>query len=163
MTSVMSAVRHITRVAIGILVACDTPHTQVVVDNAYPSSSANVVYRAFWEASAFTTPVAPGSSSDAVNSVFASPSTAYVLLAPGWNVASDAPPTSLVVLRSRSGFELHSGDTLVISVSDATFDGNCAANSFLAQADADFITHDVFAAEFAGLHYDAATCTVTTP
>jgi hypothetical protein len=69
--------------------------------------------------------------------------------------------------------------TLSIPVDDTTFVGNCAVGSFLSQQEADFITQVVFpSAEqgagweagpgepdipnlFAGLHYDAATCTLS--
>ncbi len=142
-------------------VACDTPHTQVIVENAYPTASGNVVYRAFWEADSFTAPIAPGSSSDPEDSLFASANTAYAVLAPGWDAASGSIPTSLVVLQSRSGFALAFDKTLTISISDATFAGNCSTGSVLSQADADFITHNIFAADFVGLHYDAATCTTS--
>jgi len=50
---------------------------------------------------------------------------------------------------------------LHIPVDDATFSGNCAAGSVLTQTQADFITRRVFATDFAGRHYDAATCTTT--
>jgi hypothetical protein len=53
------------------------------------------------------------------------------------------------------------GDTLHIPVDDATFTGNCAAGSFLTQAQADFITREVFPGDFASRSYDAATCTTT--
>jgi hypothetical protein len=50
---------------------------------------------------------------------------------------------------------------LTITVDDTAFIGNCAAGTFLAQTEADFVTQRVFAQTFAGLHYDAATCTTT--
>jgi hypothetical protein len=139
--------------------ACDTPHTEVIVDNAYAAASANVIYRAFWQSISFTTPIAPGESSDATPSVFATPNTAYVLLAPGWDPQSSVAPTSFVILESQVGFALDLNTTLHIPVSDATFTGNCKGGSELPQDEADFIAHRVFADTFAGLHYDAATCT----
>lgn len=145
------------------LLACgwDTPHTEVVIANAYPSSTANVIYEAYWLDNSFTTPIPPGTSSAPLASLFASPNAAYVLLAPGWDPSSSTAPTSFVVLESEGGFELDFDNTLTITVDDATFNGNCAAGSYLAQAEADFITQRVFAQTFAGLHYDAATCTTT--
>lgn len=134
---------------------CDTPSTTVVVDNAYPPSATDalVVARAFWLAASFATPIPPGASSAPQDTVAASPNPAYVVLAP--------TPTSRVLLQSRQGFEAHWNTTLHIPVDDATFAGNCAAGSVLGQEQADFITERVFADDFAGLHYDAATCTTT--
>ena len=57
------------------------------------------------------------------------------------------------------GYGVDVSDTLDIPVSDATFTGNCGAGSFLTQSQADFITQFVFSDIFAGLQYDAATCT----
>jgi hypothetical protein len=145
------------------LLSCgwDTPHTEVVIANDYPPSTTNVIYEAFWQSIAFTTPVPEGASSDPQTSLFASPNRAYAVLAPGWDPNSGAPPPSFVVLESEGGYALDFDNTLTIPVDDATFNGNCAAGSYLAQADADFITQQVFAQTFAGLRYDAATCTTT--
>jgi hypothetical protein len=96
--------------------------------------------------------------------VAASDNTAYVVLAPGWDAAADggaAVPASLVVLESRGGFAVHLDETLHIPVDDTTFAGDCAAGSTLAQAEADVVTALVFPDVFAGLAYDAATCTTT--
>ncbi len=142
---------------------CDTPHTDVMLDNDYPMSptGARVVYRAAWQAVTFEDPIVPGSSSDPQSTVAASENTAYVVLAPGWDPASAAPPTSFVVLQSRQGFGVHLNNTLHIPVDDATFVGNCADDSFLSQAQADFITQFVFPSDFTSRHYDAASCTTT--
>ncbi|HSQ62164.1 MAG TPA: hypothetical protein VLM85_03080 [Polyangiaceae bacterium] len=143
---------------------CDKPNTTVIVDNDYPPSStqALVVYRVHWQAVNFAQPIAPGASSEPEPTVPASGNTAYVLLAPGWDPTSSASPTSFVVMESSSGFGVHLGDTLHIPVDDATFYGNCAANSFLSPSEADFITRQVFPSELAGLAYDPTTCTTTT-
>ena len=146
---------------VGLAVACDTPNTQVIVDNDYPAASGNVVYEAFWLADAFTTPIPPGTSSDPQTSVFASPNPAYVVLAPGWDPTSTTAPTVFVVLESQGGFALDFDNTLHIPVDDTTFEGNCASGSTIPQGDADFITQRVFQQTFSGLHYDAATCTTT--
>jgi hypothetical protein len=148
-----------------VAVGCDhRPDTQVVLDNDYAPSPTRslVVYRAHWLAVSFQDPVPPGSSSAPHDTVAASANTAYVLLAPGWDPASATPPASFIVMQSRSGFEVHLDDTLHIPIDDATFLGNCAAGSFLSQAQADFITRLVFPGEFVSLSYDAATC-MTTP
>jgi hypothetical protein len=148
---------------------CETPHTTVVLDNDYPPSDTKplVVYRAYWQAVSFEDAVAPGSSSDPQSTVPASDNTAYVVLAPGWDPTSATPPTSFVFMQSRSGFGVHLDDTVHIPVDDATFLGNCAAGSFLSQAQADFITERIFTpaifpdATSSSFHYDAATCTTT--
>jgi hypothetical protein len=141
----------------------DTPYTNVVLDNDYSPTATTplVVYQAFWEATSFSSPVPPGSSSAQEGTVPCSDNTAWVVLAPGWDPASPTPPTSFVVLQSRSGFGVALGDTLHIPVDDQTFAGNCAGGSVLSQSQADFITQLVFPSLFAGLSYDAATCTTT--
>ncbi|HZU85451.1 MAG TPA: hypothetical protein VE987_21115 [Polyangiaceae bacterium] len=146
-----------------VTAGCDTPNTLVVLDNRYPAAAAAplVVYRAAWQAVSFTDPVPPGMSSEPQSTVAASDNTAYVLLAPGWAPASSTTPASLVVLQSRGGFAVHLDQTLHIPVDDANFAGNCASGSLLSQAQADFVTGLVFPTDFAGLRYDAATCTTT--
>lgn len=144
---------------------CNAPDTSVVLDNDYPSSAAApiVVYQAYWppQAVLFATPVPPGSSSSPQSTVPSSSNTAYAVLAPGWPADASIPPTSLVVVQSRSGFSVNLDNTLHIPVGDAKFIGNCAAGSFLSQSQADFITRLVFPTIFANLQYDAATCTTT--
>ncbi|HXX68428.1 MAG TPA: hypothetical protein VEK07_14665 [Polyangiaceae bacterium] len=142
---------------------CSPPDTSVVVDNDYPANSPAplVVYQAYWQTATFTTPIPPGSSSASSSAVPASATTAYAVLAPGWNPAGSTPPSSLVVLQSQMGFSVHLDDTLHIPVDDTTFAGNCAAGSFLTQPQADFITQIVFPGVFACLTYDAAACTVS--
>jgi hypothetical protein len=146
-----------------LVAGCDTPHTNVVLDNDYTPSTASplVVFQAFWQTVSFQTPVSPGSSSDPQSTVVASANPAYVLLAPGWDLTSSTPPNSFIVLQSLNGFEVHLNDTLHIPVDDTTFVGNCAVGSFLPQDQADFITERVFARNFTSLRYDAATCTTT--
>jgi hypothetical protein len=141
----------------------DTPYTYVVVDNNYPPYAPVplVVYQAYWQAVAFTTPVPPTSSSAPLNTVPASDNTAWVVLAPGWDASGASPPTSFIVMQSRSGFAVHLNDTLHIPVDDADFEGNCATGSPLSQSQADFITQLVFPTLFQGLQYDATTCTTT--
>jgi len=139
------------------------PTTSVLLDNDYSPSAtaAPVVYQAFWLNVAFQAPVAPGSSSEPQSAIPASENTAYVLLTPGWDPTSSAPPTSFVAIQSRGGFGVALGDTLHIPVGDASFEGNCAAGSHLTQEQADFLTQIVFASTFAGLRYDPSTCTTT--
>jgi hypothetical protein len=162
--STMPTVAVITALALAPFVgACAAPpETFVVVDNGYAPSPAGalVVYSAYWQAASFPDPIPPGASSASQDTVPASASTAYVLLAPGWDPASSMPPASFVVLESRSGFGVELGDTLRIPVDDATFLGNCASGSVLPQSRADFITQLVFPGILAG-PYDAATCTTT--
>ena len=137
-------------------IGCDAPSTNVVLANDYAPSSGYVVVAARWSTVAYSTPIEPGASSDPQPAIAASPNTAWALLAHG-------TPASLIVLQSIAGFEVHLNQTLRIAIDDATFAGNCAAGSTLAQSDADFITTRVFAADFTGARYDAATCTTSTP
>ena len=142
---------------------CDVnAQTDVILDNEYRASATRplVVYRAQWQAVTFQTPIAPGSSSDMETTVPASPNTAYVILAPGWDPTSTTTPTSFVVMQSREGYGVEFDETLRIPVDDSTFIGNCGSGSFLPQAKADFITRYVFQGLFASLRYDAARCTV---
>lgn len=149
-------------VAIAALTAAcgDTPHTLVVVVNGYTPSATPplVVYRAFWQAVSFSSPIPPGASSDPQATVVASENPAYVVLAPGWDPSSSTTPASLTVMQSRGGYSVHLDNTLHILVDDANFAGNCAAGSVLSQPQADFLTQRVFPAVFANLRYDAATC-----
>jgi hypothetical protein len=154
-------------VSVAVLVAgcdyVDTPYTYVSLDNDYPAVATppRVIYQAYWQAVTFANPLAPGASSAPQPTVPCSANTAWVVLAPGWDPASPSSPTSFVVIQSRDGFAVDLDDTLHIPVNDATFVGNCAAGSFLTQPQADFITQRVFPETFAGLRYDATTCTTT--
>jgi hypothetical protein len=139
----------------------DAPYTYVALDNNYPASAMTplVVYEGYWQAVAFSTPIPPGASSGPQSTLPASDNTAYVVLAPGWDPNSSTPPTALVVMQSRKGFAVDLNATLHIPVDDTTFAGNCAAGNMLTQSQADFITQIVFPGTFAGLSYNAATCT----
>ncbi|GAC1588384.1 MAG: hypothetical protein NVS3B20_16280 [Polyangiales bacterium] len=140
------------------------PTTSVILVDNYPPAPAKplVVYDAYWQAVSFRGIfLSPGDSSAPQTTVPASLNAAYVVLAPGWDTSSTSPPQSLVVLQSRTGFSVDLGDTLRIPVDDSGFIGNCAAGSRLTQDQADFITQIVFTKDFAGLHYDAATCATT--
>ena len=132
---------------------------QVVPDAGNPPSGVTI-YRTWYFTTAFVDPVAPGSSSDTQRTV---PATDYVyaVLAPGWDPTSAPAPTTLIPVRSKAKLSVARGDTLMIDVSDATFDGNCARGSRLSQDDADFITQRIFPGQFASVTYDAKTCTAT--
>jgi hypothetical protein len=151
-----------------LLTGCHgAPHTAAVIENDYAAATKLVVYRALWQTASFGDAVLPGSMSDPVSTVPTSDSTAYVVLAPGWDPDAGATPTSFVFLQSRAGFAVHLDQVLRIPVDDATFMGNCAAGSFLSQAQADFITQRIFGAALfpeagtASFRYDPATCTAT--
>lgn len=159
----LAAVAAMALAAASFALGCDKPSTNVVFDNQYAADSGDVIYQAQWSAVAVSTPVPPGMSSAPADSVPASANTAWVALAPGWDPTSMTPPTSFVVLRSASGFDLHINNTLHIPVDDSTFVGNCAAGSTLSQDEADFITQRVFQGAFIGLTYDASTCTTSMP
>jgi hypothetical protein len=134
---------------------CETENpSTAVVENG----SGAVIYRAWWSETLFRDPIAPGAASEQFRTTPAT-DTAYVLLAPGWDPASGAPPTSFIVLRSKQPLDVDRGHLLHIAVSDATFDGNCGAGSPLSQAEADRITSTIFAGETSAFTYDAAMCT----
>lgn len=139
------------------------PQTAVVLENHYAGADAPVIYDAAWQNVSFQgNPVSPGSATSPQITVPASADNrAYVVLAPGWDPTSTTPPSQMVVLQSRAGFAVRLDDTLHIPVDDTSFAGNCAAGSALPQDQADFIAGRVFAADFAGLRYDAATCTTS--
>jgi hypothetical protein len=145
-------------------VACDTPQTFVVLENAFPATASKpyVISQGFWQAVSFAGPIPPGDSSPPTATVAASANTAFVLVAPGEEVLADGGPatgSSLLVLESDGGFGVELNQTLFIPVRDATFVGDCAGGSPLSQDEADFITQRVFESAFSGLVYDAATCT----
>ena len=145
--------------------ACETPDpTKAVVENDYPMTpgASIVVYRAWWAATLFDDPVAPGETSDEERSVPES-DFVYALLAPGWDPASGSPPTRLVAMKSKQKLAATRGDTLRIVVSDGTFAGNCAANQPLSQEDADFVTQRIFPGAFANVVYSAQTCASLVP
>lgn len=168
-TSFAHCRRFVSASAIAVLApACavfpdSAPQTRVVLDNDYAPTTLLTVYDAYWQNVSFAgQPVSAGSSSAPQNTVPASPDNrAYAVLAPGWDPAGSIPPQTLVVVQSRRGYGVGLGDTLHISVDDDAFEGNCAASGGLTQTQADFLTRIVFAADFAGLAYDAATCTTT--
>lgn len=148
--------------------ACDTEEpTKTVLENNYPApadggdpSAQTVVYRAWWLTTYFPDPVPAETVSTEQRTVPAS-DVAYAVLAPGWDPASNAPPTKLVVVKSKAPLSVARGDTLHIALSDQTFTGNCAAQQPLSQEDADFITRSIFPGEFTNATYDAKTCTTT--
>jgi len=144
---------------------CNTSDpTSAVLVNQYPvsskagSSDSVVVYKGWWAVAQFADPVAPGSESDPVR-VVQGTDYAYALLAPGWDPASGAPPSTLIPVRSSQRLSVARGDTLSFVVSDTTTDGDCAAGKPLSQEDANFITQRTFPNEFENAVYDAATCT----
>jgi hypothetical protein len=145
------------RLLIGLVLiaGCKTEDASTaVVENG----SGAVIYRAWWSETLFPDPIPPGSASEEFRTTPAT-DTAYVLLAPGWDPASGAPPTSFVVLRSKAPLDVNRGGELHIAVSDTTFDGNCGASAPLSREDAAFAVNNIFAGELEGFEYDAATCT----
>ena len=143
-----------------LALGCDSPVTNVVLDNEYPTASAFIIYEAAWQAVSFQDPIPPGTSSTQ-STVPASTNEGYVVLAPGWDLTSATPPTSFIVMQSQSGFSVHLNETLHIPVDDTAFVGNCGAGSFLTQEQADLITQLVFPGDFASVRYTASTCTTS--
>jgi hypothetical protein len=148
-----------------LVCGCDAaPATHVVLQNAYPAPTGApiVVYAAQWQAVSFPTPLSPGESSQAQLTVPAADNTAYAVLAPDWNPDAGSAPASLIVVQSQQGYSVHLDDTLTIPVDDTTFAGRCGSGSpALLPSEAEFLTQTVFPSLFAGLRYDAATCTTT--
>jgi hypothetical protein len=151
--------------AVVSLLACSSEDpTQIVVDNDYPVTDGGapavemIVYKVWWVTTLLPDPVAPGREGQVQRTV-PSADYAYAVLAPGWDPTSGALPTRFIAARSAGSLGAARGRTLHVHVSDATFDGNCGAGSSLSQDDADLITQRIFPAEFAGVAYDAATCT----
>lgn len=148
------------------LSACgtETPSEAVVV-NDYGAAASDgsfagevTIYRAWYATTLFREPLGPGEQSAPQRTV-PGKARAYVVLAVGWDPTSSAPPSSFVAAMSKSAFDVDRGGTLRITVSDDSFTGRCDGAEPLSQKDADFITQRIFPAEFAGLDYDAATCT----
>ena len=142
-----------------LLPACATESpTEAVVSDRYGESSGLSLYRVWYATTLFRDPLGPGEASAPERTV---PGTAmaYAVLAVGWDPSSNATPTEFVPVQSRARLAVDRGDTLRIEVSDRTFDGRCGGSRPLSQSDADFITQRIFPAEFAGVTYDAATCT----
>lgn len=154
--------------AAAVLAACDTETaTQAVIDNGYATladggdpTMQTVVYRGWWQATYFPDAVAAGSESSEYRTVPGS-DTAYALLAVGWDPSSTTPPTVLIPVMSKAEVAVQRGDVLHITVSDQTFNGNCAGSAPLSQDQADFITQRIFPGPFTNMTYDAKTCTLT--
>jgi len=147
------------------LSACNTSDpTFAVLSNQYPVASdagspgPMSVYKGWWVIAQFFDPVAAGQVSDPVRIVQGS-DYGYALLAPGWDTASDTPPTTLIPVRSAQKLSVGRGEMLTFVVSDRATMGNCGAGNPLTQEEADTITQRIFPGEFATLTYDAATCT----
>jgi len=145
---------------------CNTSEpTTAVLSNEYPSSDANStdsmpVYRGWWSVAQFPDAVPAGQVSDPVRIVQGN-DYGYALLAPGWDVATGAPPTTLLPLRSAQKLSVGRGELLTFVVSELATVGDCRSSRPLSQDDADFITQRIFPGEFAGLVYDAANCTTS--
>jgi hypothetical protein len=150
------------------LPACATPDaTYAVVDDAYPgvpeggdASGTIAVYEGWWLVATFATPVAGGAESE-TERVVPGTDTAYFVLAPGWDPASGTPPPRLLPAMTKAPVAVDRGGTLHIQVDDAHVAGNCAAGQPLTQDQADFVTRRIFPGAFAGLAYDAATCSAS--
>jgi len=150
------------------LFGCNTSQpTMAVLSNQYPKASdagtagSMPVYQGWWAVSQFPDPVAAGQVSEPVRVVEGS-DYGYALLAPGWDPASNSPPSTLVPLRSAQKLSVARGDTLTFVVVDDATIGDCAAGKPLTQEDADFITQRIFPGAFVDQTYDAARC-LTSP
>lgn len=151
-----------------LLLGCDTPDaTYAVLDDGYPmaadggdASQSTAVYEGWWLVATFPGPVAGGAESE-TERVVPGEDYAYFVLAPGWDPASGTPPPVLLPAMTKDEVSVSRGGTLHIEVDDAHVVGSCAAGQPLTQEQADFITQSIFPGAFAGVAYDAATCTAT--
>jgi hypothetical protein len=132
----------------------DTPTTAQIV--AGPIT----VFKAWWLATLFPDPVAPGDTSASQRTIPGS-DYAYALTAPGWLPDQPEQPRKLVVLRSRNKVVATRHDPLAIIVTDEAFVGNCAAGAPLDADEAQRIVERIFPAEFVGSQYDPTTCTTS--
>jgi hypothetical protein len=131
-----------------LLVACDDA-TMLVVDNGY--SNATKVDRVWWSETLVPDVVAAGAESPAYRTVVGE-DFAYAVIDRGGG---------FIPVRTSARFASERGSTLHILVSPSTVIGDCASGTVLTQGEADVITQSIFPAEFAGVTYDAATCTTT--
>jgi hypothetical protein len=150
-----------------LLAGCNTSEpTTAVLSNEYPSAGdagsadSMPVYKGWWSVAQFPEPVPAGQVSDPVRIVQGS-DYGYALLAPGWEPSSSTPPTTLIALRSARKMSVGRGELLTFVVSEQAAIGDCAAGNPLTQEDADYITQRIFPGEFAGLSYDASSCTTS--
>jgi hypothetical protein len=150
-----------------LILGCNTSEpTSAVLSNEYPPASdagsedSTPVYKGWWAVSQFPDPVAAGQVSEPVRIVLGS-DYGYALLAPGWDVASSTPPTTLIPVRSAQKLSIGRGELLTFVVSADASVGDCRAGTPLTQADADFITQRIFPGEFADRIYDAESCTTS--
>ncbi|HEX2674498.1 MAG TPA: hypothetical protein VHM25_26665 [Polyangiaceae bacterium] len=139
--------------------------TTAVLSNEYPAQKSDAssadsmpVYKGWWSVAQFPEAVPAGLVSDPVRIVEGS-DYGYALLAPGWDMTTGVPPTTLIPLRSAQKLSVGRGELLTFAVSEGATVGDCQASRPLSQDDADFITQRIFPGEFAGLTYDAASCT----
>jgi hypothetical protein len=144
--------------------ACNTSEpTTAVLSNEYPPGSSAgspdtmSVYKGWWAVAQFPRPVAAGEMSDPVRIVPGN-DYGYALLAPGWEAANGAPPTTVIPLRSAQKLSVGRGELLTFVVSEWATIGDCGTGNPLTQEDADYVTQRIFPGEFANLVYDAASC-----
>jgi hypothetical protein len=153
--------------AFALLAGCSSADaTYAVIDNRYPgfedggnAATSVAVYRGWWLVATFPTPV-PGGAASESERVITGSDYAYFVLAPGWDPSSGEAPTRLVPSVTKDKVSVARGSTLQIEVDDMHVRGNCGAGQPLSQAEADFVTQSIFPGAFAGLVYDAATCTM---
>jgi hypothetical protein len=138
----------------------DVEPDYATADDASAPAATITVFKTWWVTTLFPSPVLPGAESETERTI---PGTdfAYALIAPGWTADSGQPPARLVALKSAQTLTATEHHLLSITISDATFNGNCAAGSVLDGDDARLIVERIFPGEFAGLTYDPATCTAT--
>jgi len=147
------------------IAACHTSEpTTAVLSNEYSASTdarsatAMPVYKGWWAVAQFPDPVAAGQVSDPVR-IVPGRDYGYALLAPGWDPSTEALPGALIPVRSAHELSVERGELLTFVVSEQATVGDCGAGKPLSQEDADYVCQRIFPEVFAGLRYDAASCT----
>lgn len=132
-----------------LLTSCDDATSVRVLNDTDES----VVHRLWWQTTLFTTPVEPQGTSEFERTVPAS-DFAYVLLTSSADDAGTQQP-----LRSRERLSVQRGAVLDVHVNATDWLGFCDAGQPLTQDEADFITQRIFATQFEGQTFEAASCT----
>jgi hypothetical protein len=148
----------VTMLATLALPACDDSPTTAVVENTYAPASVMTVYKTWWVTTLFASPVAAGATSETERTI-PGRDFAYALLAPGWSPEAGGTPSRLVAVKSVAKLAVSEHQLLRIAISGATFVGDCATGPSLTVDDARLVVGDIFPGDFAGLTYDATTCT----
>jgi hypothetical protein len=135
-----------------LTVGCNDEPTTVRVANGYQDGG--TVLKVWWLTTLLDAPVAAADLSKTERAIPGS-DVAYALFAPA------VSPAAMIALRSKQPLRAAAHELLTIEVSDDLFAGNCAAGQPLTDDEARSIVESIFPGDFAGVSYDAASCTRT--